>query len=641
MALHLRGRLAGEVSQLRAIHAAFLQTVNLEGLGAHKSSGDLQFSDAPGSRQEEASSKNTQPQSQGGELGLDGKVVEAVSDGGALESPSDAPKTAPVKPPEKGKGKPGSFTTPLDLVKQRMWQSGLQAAGPLSTGPAEETALGSTASASGVGRKTDTSASGARLSEGGAKTGSIQYLNVHKERLAELKALEELTFDDVDAWSRKSSEGVEPGVKAMMAGELQQSKLQLISAYHDLQIVPMRKLFAWAIPTEEALEAIKQCSPKGVVEIGAGSGYWAALLEERDVSVRAFDRDPVHERYNGHHSPVTPEQLSALAERIEYPKKLELNLDVEMIRRLGFGWVEEGGPKAAERHPERSLLLCWPPDETDESSPEDVKSMGVEALNAYKGSTLIYVGEPLESKPSSGEKISRTAGPRFERSLKEGGWKLQKEVELPHWPQCGDRLQVWTRDSAEVSSSGNDAEGGNDQKPAGESTSGTEESENGDSAEESVEELKEKLLRLTGSASSAREASAEDGVARGTAGGKKVIFSWNTEHGVSPDVLVDVLKVADTLHKAQLVEARRKGGTMVGEAERQAYMEMLRAAWDAVASDLIARRVYKEWHVRRVHAPLSRIEAETNTRHMARQGFLRRYLMRLGYKIVKDKEDSF
>lgn len=49
----------------------------------------------------------------------------------------------------------------------------------------------------------------------------------------------------VDAWSYKSSESIDPGVKTMMAGELQKSKLQLISAYHDLQIVPMRKLFAW------------------------------------------------------------------------------------------------------------------------------------------------------------------------------------------------------------------------------------------------------------------------------------------------------------------------------------------------------------------------------------------------------------
>lgn len=56
--------------------------------------------------------------------------------------------------------------------------------------------------------------------------------------------------------------------------------------------------------------------------------------------MRAFDRDPVHERYNGHHSPVTPEQLKDLAERIEYSKKLELDLDVEEIRKLGFGWVE-------------------------------------------------------------------------------------------------------------------------------------------------------------------------------------------------------------------------------------------------------------------------------------------------------------
>lgn len=80
------------------------------------------------------------------------------------------------------------------------------------------------------------------------------------------------------------------------------------------------------------------------MQIGAGSGYWAALLEERGVSVRAFDRDPVYVRYNGHHSPVTPEQLRDLTERIEYPKKLKLDVDVELVRRLGFGWVEGKWP---------------------------------------------------------------------------------------------------------------------------------------------------------------------------------------------------------------------------------------------------------------------------------------------------------
>lgn len=39
----------------------------------------------------------------------------------------------------------------------------------------------------------------------------------------------------------------------------------------------MAREYAWAIPSPEALLAIKAASPKGVVEIGAGTGYWAML----------------------------------------------------------------------------------------------------------------------------------------------------------------------------------------------------------------------------------------------------------------------------------------------------------------------------------------------------------------------------
>jgi hypothetical protein len=50
--------------------------------------------------------------------------------------------------------------------------------------------------------------------------------------------------------------------------------------------------YAFGVPTEEALAAIAAVSPRGVVEIGAGSGYWAALLRDRGVRVEAYDIAP-------------------------------------------------------------------------------------------------------------------------------------------------------------------------------------------------------------------------------------------------------------------------------------------------------------------------------------------------------------
>lgn len=52
------------------------------------------------------------------------------------------------------------------------------------------------------------------------------------------------------------------------------------------------RTYGFAIPTDDALEHIEPPSPGGIVEIGAGTGYWAHLLDRRGVDVRAFDIDP-------------------------------------------------------------------------------------------------------------------------------------------------------------------------------------------------------------------------------------------------------------------------------------------------------------------------------------------------------------
>lgn len=50
--------------------------------------------------------------------------------------------------------------------------------------------------------------------------------------------------------------------------------------------------YAYGVTNDEALEAIVAASPAGVVELGAGTGYWARLLHERGVDVIAYDRWP-------------------------------------------------------------------------------------------------------------------------------------------------------------------------------------------------------------------------------------------------------------------------------------------------------------------------------------------------------------
>ena len=161
----------------------------------------------------------------------------------------------------------------------------------------------------------------------------------------------------------------------------------------------LASLFSWAIPTDEALELIGRHGP--LVECGAGMGYWAALLEARGADVLAYDARPPgagsRNRFHRHAcGPWTRIRKAASAE-------------------------------AARRHPDRTLLLCWPPYDDDQAS--------YAALRAYRGDKLIHIGEPDEGI---------TGSVRFHRELRLN-WTLVEALELPHWPRLQDRVMVYRR----------------------------------------------------------------------------------------------------------------------------------------------------------------------------------------------------
>jgi hypothetical protein len=80
-------------------------------------------------------------------------------------------------------------------------------------------------------------------------------------------------------------------------------------------------LFAWAIPGDGALAVLARYGP--LLECGAGTGYWAALLRARGADIVACDLAPGHK-------PWTP------------------------VRRAD-------SITAVRRHRDRALFLCWPP----------------------------------------------------------------------------------------------------------------------------------------------------------------------------------------------------------------------------------------------------------------------------------------
>ena len=48
--------------------------------------------------------------------------------------------------------------------------------------------------------------------------------------------------------------------------------------------------FSWAIPNNDALNVLAAHAP--LIELAAGTGYWAHLLKQRGVDILAFDNDP-------------------------------------------------------------------------------------------------------------------------------------------------------------------------------------------------------------------------------------------------------------------------------------------------------------------------------------------------------------
>jgi len=127
--------------------------------------------------------------------------------------------------------------------------------------------------------------------------------------------------------------------------------------------------YTWAIPTREDVTwMVGQIAGRAVVEIGAGTGYWAWLLQQSGVHVRAYDKAPpgrVGSR-NYYHSPRSDEH--------------EI-LDDAGVQHFP---VKQGGVYYAGLWPDAVLYLSWPPYS---------EAMAAEALAAYTGDFLIYCGE--------------------------------------------------------------------------------------------------------------------------------------------------------------------------------------------------------------------------------------------------------
>lgn len=174
---------------------------------------------------------------------------------------------------------------------------------------------------------------------------------------------------------------------------------------------------AW---TASALDAIARSSgARGIVEIGAGTGHWAAALRQHDsaVDVVAYDNASAIPEARG----VRPSPLASAKGGDSFG-------DARGSKRAGSsGGVILGvdGTHAATRHPERALLLVAPPP----------GAAAAQWLTAYRGDLLLYVGE--------GRGGAHADQAFFD--IVERGWRLVETVPVSPFPGGCERLWVLQR----------------------------------------------------------------------------------------------------------------------------------------------------------------------------------------------------
>jgi len=174
--------------------------------------------------------------------------------------------------------------------------------------------------------------------------------------------------------------------------------------------------YSWAVPNREALGTIADFAGKeGLVEVGAGNGYWAKMLREMDVDVKAYDHSPVTAGENYFH-----------------------------FDSRAWADVEQGDVTAAALHPDRTLLLSWPPPN---------EPMGQQALQHFMdagGKKLVFIGE--QALPTALPHEVVTGNKEFHEMLARD-WVMVKSVELPQVPNSvgasADKMYTYVRRGSE------------------------------------------------------------------------------------------------------------------------------------------------------------------------------------------------
>lgn len=150
--------------------------------------------------------------------------------------------------------------------------------------------------------------------------------------------------------------------------------------------------YSWAIPNELAIKTIAKYSP--IIEIGAGTGYWAKLLIDYGVKIICFDKYLIDNPYR---------------HKIQYVPIY--NGDHSVLNKFSI---------------KTNLFLSWAP----YNDP-----MAFDCLKSFKGNYLIYIGESC---------YGCNANEQFFDELF-NNWKKIESIDIPQWYGLHDSLSIYKR----------------------------------------------------------------------------------------------------------------------------------------------------------------------------------------------------
>jgi hypothetical protein len=161
--------------------------------------------------------------------------------------------------------------------------------------------------------------------------------------------------------------------------------------------------YAWGVPSKEAIDKIVEFTGgKPIVEVGAGKGLWAKLLQDAGAQVTATD------------------DFSWENKKAFDPSQGQFTEVLDMKNE-----------EAAQLPGHDALMMVWPPYDDP---------MAQQTLEKFQGDRLVLVGE---------SRGGCTGDDCFHRDLGDQ-WDLKEHVSIPQWQGIHDDLSLWVRKPRQI-----------------------------------------------------------------------------------------------------------------------------------------------------------------------------------------------